>query len=159
MLTPACTKPMASSMAMPCIDMSSENAFSSFALANWKCPLSVSIPPMSISATSLGISIPAVSMRSLTISQQDERPSSQKNSSTSSHLPVGLWWSTTMSAWNPSTGHSCSGEEVSTTTMRSNPSPNPSRTAVSVFAATIFDTRSSPSGANMAHPGKHLAMA
>ena len=62
---------------MPHLTMMSENTGSMLGLANWKCPLSVSIPPRSISPMSLSISRPAASMSSLTISQQDVRVSSQ----------------------------------------------------------------------------------
>ncbi len=121
--------------------------------------MSVSMPPSSASAASLGISAPAASMTSLTISQQDARDSSQRTTPAPPHLPVGVWWSMTTSALNPSGARICSGDDVSTTTFMSKPSPYPSRTAVSSFVAAILATLSRPSGAKTAHPGKHLAMA
>ena len=62
---------------MPHLTMMSENSGSMAGLAYWKCPLSVSIPPSSMSPTSLRISTPAASMICFTISQQEVLVSSQ----------------------------------------------------------------------------------
>ena len=107
----------ASSMSIRHLVMRSAKDTMSPALANWKCPLSVIIPPMSIRAMSRVISFPEASMRSLIISQHDVLPSSQWNMRTWSHLPVDLWWSmTTASSGTVCSISNWSGEEVSTTT-------------------------------------------
>ena len=77
MLTGARTRSMASSMSIEHRSIRSEKHLISAGRANWKCPLSVSMPPISISATFLSILLPAKSMSSLTISQHDVRESSQ----------------------------------------------------------------------------------
>ena len=159
MLTSASTRPMASSISMPCLSIRSANASSIGGLANWKWPLSVSMPPSSMRAASLGIGTPARSMISLTISQQEVLDSSHRNTPAFDHPPVGEWWSTTRAGAKPSGALICSGDDVSTTTTSSKPSPSPSRAVASILPRTILDTRSRPSGANTAQPGKHLAMA
>ena len=57
--------------------MMSAKAGSMEGLANWKCPLSVSMPPRSIRPMSLVMTMPAESISSLTISQQEVLVSSQ----------------------------------------------------------------------------------
>ena len=77
MLTGAWVSSIASSISMPHLLMMSANAGSIAGLANWKWPLSVSMPPRSISPMSLVMGIPAASMSSFIISQQEVLVSSQ----------------------------------------------------------------------------------
>ena len=77
MLTGALVRSMASSMSMEQRTIRSWKLESMDGLAYWKWPLSVSIPPRSISALSRPIPMPARSMMSFTISQHEVLESSQ----------------------------------------------------------------------------------
>ena len=77
MLTGACVSVMASSISIPHPTMTSWNTGSMLALAYWKWPLSVSIPPRSIRPVHLSMTFPAESSSSLIISQQEVLLSSQ----------------------------------------------------------------------------------